>query len=83
MTYNPDYDRPGKHGAGQGDYSGQYDSKPVSGRWLMIALVFILALFAAALFFSGGSTVTVNESDPALPAATETPQPAPATPVTE
>ena len=61
MTYNPDYERSKLPGAGLGDYQSSYDNKPISGKWLLITLAFIVVLFGALAIFSGGAPVTVNE----------------------
>ena len=84
MTYNPDYERQHNPGAGLGDYPTQYDDKSISGKWLLITLAAIFALFGALALFAGDATVTINDGELSKPpAAVEAPQPVPAAPAVE
>lgn len=83
MTYNPDYERSRMPNDGLGEYHNQYDEKPISGRWLLITLAAILALFGGLAFFAGEGKVVVNDGEISTPLATPTPKPVPTAPVTE
>ena len=84
MTYNPDYERSRIPGAGLGEYPTQYDEKPISGKWLLIALALIVALFGGLAFLAGDATVTINDGELTKPpAAIEAPQPVPTAPAAQ
>lgn len=83
MTYNPDYERSRMPNDGLGDYPNQYDEKPISGRWLLITLTLIVALFAALAFYAGEGRVVATDGEITPPLTTETPQPVPTAPATE
>ena len=83
MTYNPDYERSRMPNDGLGDYPNQYDEKPLSGKWLLITLAAILALFCGLAFFAGEGKVVVDENGTIQPLTTQTDQTIPTAPATE
>ena len=83
MTYNPDYERSRMPNDGLGEYHNQYDEKPLSGKWLLITLAAILALFAGLAFFAGEGKVVVKDGEIIAPQANPTQQPVPTAPATE
>lgn len=83
MTYNPDYERSRMPNDGLGENYTHYDEKPLSGKWLLITLAAILALFGGLAFFAGEGKVVVNNGEIIAPQATPSQQTIPTAPATE
>ncbi|MEM9277644.1 MAG: hypothetical protein AAGA76_03640 [Pseudomonadota bacterium] len=81
MTYEHDFERNRMASGGTSDYQTSHDTGGGTGKWLLLALVFIVLLLGAAAFFSGEATVTFNDGSATsgqVESTTPAPAPAPA-----